>query len=211
MLVRIGLSPREALAAATNNYSIQFGWNELGQIAPGRRADILVLDADPTTSVWNVRRISTLILDGNVVDREVCCSLRNDALQSAVKTWFIALSNASSAGSCFCRSSNDRVSIFCTNPSPSWQHSVRHHILNVVTDECSYATIPDLDGYAMAMPKLAERPAHLFIANIAVPLEVDNPRGPIHALLRPRERTETDLDLRVHSRRRTDSSLDVAK
>jgi len=64
------LSPREALAAATNNYAIQFGWNELGQIAPGRRADILVVDADPTASVWNVRRISTLILEGNVLDRE---------------------------------------------------------------------------------------------------------------------------------------------
>ena len=48
LLVRLGLSPREALAAATNNYSLQFGWNELGQIAPGRRADILVVDADPT-------------------------------------------------------------------------------------------------------------------------------------------------------------------
>lgn len=70
MLVRIGLSPREALAAATNNYSIQFGWNELGQIVPGRRADILVLDADPTTNIWNARRISTLIVDGNVVDRD---------------------------------------------------------------------------------------------------------------------------------------------
>jgi len=70
MLARIGLSPREALAAATNNYSIQFGWNDLGQIAPGRRADILVVDADPTVSVWNVRRISTVILEGNVVDRE---------------------------------------------------------------------------------------------------------------------------------------------
>ncbi len=70
MLARIGLSPREALAAATNNYSIQFGWNELGQIASGRRADILVVDADPTVSVWNVRRISTVILEGNVVDRE---------------------------------------------------------------------------------------------------------------------------------------------
>lgn len=70
MLVRIGLSPREALAAATNNYAIQFGWTELGQIAPGRRADILVLDGDPTLSVWNVRRISTLVFDGNIVDRE---------------------------------------------------------------------------------------------------------------------------------------------
>ncbi len=70
MLVRIGLSPREALAAATNNYAEQFHWTELGQISPGRRADILVLDGDPTASVWNIRRINTLLLDGNVIDRD---------------------------------------------------------------------------------------------------------------------------------------------
>lgn len=70
MLVRLGLSPREALASATNNYSLQFGWNELGLIAPGRRADILVVDGDPTTNIWNARRISTLILDGNVLERD---------------------------------------------------------------------------------------------------------------------------------------------
>ena len=70
MMVRLGLSAREALAAATNNYSLQFGWNELGQIAPGRRADILVVDGDPTTNIWNARRISSLIVDGNVMDRD---------------------------------------------------------------------------------------------------------------------------------------------
>ena len=70
LLVRLGLSAREALAAATNNYALQFGWNDLGQIAPGRRADILVVDGDPTVSIWNARRITNLILDGNVLDRD---------------------------------------------------------------------------------------------------------------------------------------------
>jgi hypothetical protein len=70
MLVRLGLSPREALAAATNNYALQFGWNELGEIAPGRRADILIVDGDPTANIWNARRISGLILDGEVLDRD---------------------------------------------------------------------------------------------------------------------------------------------
>jgi hypothetical protein len=70
LLVRLGLSPREAVAAATNNYAMQFNWTEMGQIAPGRRADVLVLDADPTANIWNARRINTLILEGNVVDRE---------------------------------------------------------------------------------------------------------------------------------------------
>ena len=76
LLVRLGLSPREALAAATNNYSTQFGWNELGLIAPGRRADILVVDGDPTVTVWNARRISTLIFDGNVVDRDALLKMK---------------------------------------------------------------------------------------------------------------------------------------
>jgi hypothetical protein len=70
MLVRLGLSPREALAAATSNYSVQFHWNELGEIAPGRRADILILDGDPTANIWNARRFSTLLLDGNPIERE---------------------------------------------------------------------------------------------------------------------------------------------
>jgi len=70
MLVRLGLSPREALAAATNNYAEQMHWNELGQIAPGRRADILLLDADPTASIWNLRQFHSLLLDGNLIDRQ---------------------------------------------------------------------------------------------------------------------------------------------
>ena len=77
MLVRLGLSPREALASATNNYALQFGWNELGQITPGRRADILVVDGDPTVSIWNARRISGMIIDGNVVDRYRLLTLKN--------------------------------------------------------------------------------------------------------------------------------------
>ncbi len=76
LLVRMGLSPREALAAATNNYALQFGWNELGLIAPGRRADILVVDADPSANVWNARRISTIILSGEPLDRDSLLHLK---------------------------------------------------------------------------------------------------------------------------------------
>ena len=75
MMIRLGLSPREALAAASNNYAIQFGWNELGLIAPGRRADVLIVDGDPTANIWNARRISAMIMDGNVIDREALLSI----------------------------------------------------------------------------------------------------------------------------------------
>jgi imidazolonepropionase-like amidohydrolase len=76
LLVRLGLSPREALAAATYNYSLQFGWKDLGLIAPGRRADILVLNANPTANIWNVRHISTLILSGKVIDRQALLDMK---------------------------------------------------------------------------------------------------------------------------------------
>ena len=76
LLVRMGLSPREALAAATNNYALQFGWNELGLIAAGRRADILVLDADPTANIWNVHRISSIVLDGEILGRQALLNTR---------------------------------------------------------------------------------------------------------------------------------------
>ena len=77
MMVRLGLSPREALATATNNYAIQFNWNDLGLVAAGRRADILVVDGDPTVNIWNARRISTLIVDGNLLDRDPLLNLKS--------------------------------------------------------------------------------------------------------------------------------------
>jgi hypothetical protein len=69
LLVRAGLAPREALAAATSNYAEQFGWPELGLVAPGRRADLLVLEADPTALITNSTSIRMVLLDGVPVDR----------------------------------------------------------------------------------------------------------------------------------------------
>lgn len=70
LLVRLGLTPREALAGATSNYSERLGWNELGLVEAGRRADLLVLNADPTKDITNSRKIRFVILDGTILDRE---------------------------------------------------------------------------------------------------------------------------------------------
>jgi hypothetical protein len=34
------------------------------------------VDGDPTANIWNVRRISTLIVDGNVIDRDGLLTLK---------------------------------------------------------------------------------------------------------------------------------------
>jgi hypothetical protein len=70
LLVRRGLSPRQALAAATSNFATQFHWRELGLVRAGRRADLLIVDADPTQDIRNAARISDVVLSGRWVDRQ---------------------------------------------------------------------------------------------------------------------------------------------
>lgn len=69
LLTRSGLTPREALAAATDNYAALYGWRDVGRIAPGYIADIVVLDADPTADIANAARIATVYKGGVDVDR----------------------------------------------------------------------------------------------------------------------------------------------
>jgi len=70
-LVRIGHSPREALAAATSNFGATFAnWGKVGQVRSGYRADLLVLDRDPRHAVENLESIHTIILAGQVLDRQ---------------------------------------------------------------------------------------------------------------------------------------------
>ena len=76
LLVRLGLTPREALAAATSNYSDRFAWHELGLVEAGRRADLLILAADPTADITNSRKIHSVILDGVILDRDALLAIK---------------------------------------------------------------------------------------------------------------------------------------
>ena len=42
--------------------------DELGTITPGKIADLLLLDADPSADIRNIRRLSLVISRGEVVD-----------------------------------------------------------------------------------------------------------------------------------------------
>jgi hypothetical protein len=70
LLHRIGLTPREALAAATGNYAELYGWPDVGRVEPGRGADLLVLRDDPRQDVAALASIDVLILRGEVMDRD---------------------------------------------------------------------------------------------------------------------------------------------
>lgn len=50
-LVRAGLTPVQALRAATSTTARRFGLDDRGRIAEGLRADLLLVDGDPTTTI----------------------------------------------------------------------------------------------------------------------------------------------------------------
>ncbi len=64
-LVSAGLTPFEALETATRNAAAYFGTEaETGTIAPGKEADLVLLDANPLTDIRNTERIAGVMLDG---------------------------------------------------------------------------------------------------------------------------------------------------
>ena len=65
-----GLTPRAALRSATLAPAEFLGIaGETGSVEVGKRADLVVLDADPTRDVRNTRRIHALIFDGRLLRR----------------------------------------------------------------------------------------------------------------------------------------------
>jgi imidazolonepropionase-like amidohydrolase len=71
LLVRAGLSPLESLKAATSNVSATFGVTDRGVIAPGRRADLLLVKGDPTVDVLATRDIVGVWRGGIKFEREL--------------------------------------------------------------------------------------------------------------------------------------------
>ncbi|HEY4022342.1 MAG TPA: amidohydrolase family protein [Pseudonocardiaceae bacterium] len=70
-LVEAGLTPAEALTAATATTARRFGLHDRGCIAQGRRADLLLVDGDPTVDIddtLNIRAVwrrGTRLTEGN--------------------------------------------------------------------------------------------------------------------------------------------------
>lgn len=69
LLVQAGLTPAEALAAATVVPARHFALADRGRVAPGARADFLIIDGDPTTDISATRAIVHIVKNGAVVDR----------------------------------------------------------------------------------------------------------------------------------------------
>ena len=67
LFVRAGLTPLEAIRAATQTAARSLALRDRGTLEPGKRADFLVLDADPLRDVKNVRAIRDIYKAGRRV------------------------------------------------------------------------------------------------------------------------------------------------
>lgn len=67
LLVRAGLSPLDAIVAATRNSAQSLGkGSDLGTVEVGKTADLVILSADPLADIRNTQKIDSVIQNGKL-------------------------------------------------------------------------------------------------------------------------------------------------
>ena len=69
-LVQYGMTPLEAIQAATRNAADALGRNDIGAIAVGRYGDLVAVVGDPTRDVTLLERPAAVIKGGRLVERD---------------------------------------------------------------------------------------------------------------------------------------------
>src|SRR5947209_20575184 len=67
LMVQAGLSPMQALVAATRGSAAMLGAADRGTLAKGKRADLLVLAGDPLEDIRNTRKLVSIWHGGREV------------------------------------------------------------------------------------------------------------------------------------------------
>ena len=70
LFVQAGMTPMEALVAATHNGAMVIGVeDQLGTVEAGKLADLLILSDDPLDDIENIRKIETVVYKGKAYPR----------------------------------------------------------------------------------------------------------------------------------------------
>ncbi len=67
LLVHAGLTPSQALRAATSDAAALLGADSLGVLQPGKAADLVVLSRDPLADITNTRAITQVMVGGQLI------------------------------------------------------------------------------------------------------------------------------------------------
>ncbi|MDT4969656.1 MAG: hypothetical protein QOJ64_4393 [Acidobacteriota bacterium] len=71
VMVKLGLTPMQAIQSATVNGADLLGWTDrIGALEPGRFADIIAVSGDPTSDVSELERVRFVMKGGTVVKNE---------------------------------------------------------------------------------------------------------------------------------------------
>jgi hypothetical protein len=71
LLVSAGLTPLEAISAATRNAAKLMKAEDWGMIQAGRKADLVIVDGRPDVNISETRNITMVMQAGRILDREV--------------------------------------------------------------------------------------------------------------------------------------------
>ena len=66
-MVAAGMTPVQSLVAGTSAAARQCARPDLGVVAPGNSADLIMLTADPTQDISNLRELAVTIVGGAIV------------------------------------------------------------------------------------------------------------------------------------------------
>ncbi len=83
-MARAGVRAIDALRSATIEPARALGKeNTLGSIAPGKLADLVLLEANPLDDIANTRRIHAVVANGRLFDRAALDRLLSEATERA--------------------------------------------------------------------------------------------------------------------------------
>lgn len=82
LLGKAGLTPTQALAGATGATAKAFRLADRGRIAPGLKADLLLVDGDPTVNIGDVHKIAEIWKDGRSAN-DLRAARRAELVQAA--------------------------------------------------------------------------------------------------------------------------------
>jgi imidazolonepropionase-like amidohydrolase len=69
-LAAAGLTPLQVIRAGTQTPAAILGLKDMGTLAPGKRADFIVLNANPLEQISNTRQIAAVYKAGRAIDRD---------------------------------------------------------------------------------------------------------------------------------------------